>query len=135
MDEDDKELLIQTSERSKSNTHQIDKIEDRIKDIETEQKALYELTSSVKSMAENISDMKSDIKEVKKGQFDLSNKMDNQITDVKQQVQNMKDEPYNNYKKTKQSIKIQIITGIGKAIGIGLIGYICALIGAGIIQL
>ena len=47
----------------------------------------------------------------------------------------MKDEPYNNYKKTKQSIKIQIITGIGKAICIGLIGYICALIGAGIIQL
>ena len=81
--EDDKGLLIQTSERSKSNTHRIDKIEDRIKDIETEQKALYELTSSVKSMAENISDMKSDIKEVKKGQFDLSNKMDNQITDVK----------------------------------------------------
>lgn len=146
MNEDDKELLIQTTERSKSNTHQIDEIKEDIKQIKTDQKAIYDLTSSVKIIADNIQNMKDDIKEVKQGQSALSDKLDNQISDIKDDVQTrvddvskkvdeIKQEPYDEYKHTKNSIKIQILSGIGKAVGIGLIAYICALIGSGLIKL
>lgn len=146
MDEDDKELLIQTSERSKSNTHQIEEIKDNIKEIKQDQKAIYDLTTSVKIIAENVSNMKDDIKEVKQGQSLLSDKLDNQITDIKDDVQHKVDgvskkvneitqEPYNEYKQTKHDIKIKVFAEIGKVIGLGIIVYICGMIGSGVIKL
>lgn len=86
VNEDDKSLLIETSERAKSNTHQIEEIKSDIKDIKQEQKTIYELTSSVKVMADNLIHIQEDVKEIKQGQTDLSNKVDNQIKEIKTDV-------------------------------------------------
>lgn len=75
--------LAETAERGKSNTHQIEEIKENIKEIKTENKALYELTTSVKLIAQDMSSIKEDISEVKKGQVILSEKMDTEISKVK----------------------------------------------------
>ncbi len=146
MNEDDKELLIATSERSKSNTHQIDEIKADIKQIKDDQKAIYDLTTSVKVIAENVSNMKDDLKEVKQGQSDLSSKLDNQITEIKSDVETkvgsvndkvneLKLEPLEEMKKDKHTLKIELIKqAIGYALT-GLVAIVGTLIGSGVIKL
>ncbi len=135
MNEDEKTLLISTNERSKSNTHQIDEIKDDIKQIKDDQKAIYDLTTSVKIIAENVSNMKDDLKEVKQGQTSLSNKLDNQIQDVNNKVDELKLEPLEEMKKDKHTLKLEVLKqAIGYAIT-GLVAIVGTLIGSGVIKL
>lgn len=146
MNEDEKTLLISTSERSKSNTHQIDEIKADIKSIKEDQKLMYELTTSVKVISENLIGMKDDLKEVKQGQTDLSNKLDNQITEIKTDVESkvgnvndkvdkLKLEPLEEMKKDKHELRIEIAKQVIGYVITGLVGIIGALIGTGTIKL
>jgi len=135
MNEDEKTLLISTNERGKSNTHQIDEIKADIKTIKEDQKAIYDLTTSVKIIAENVSNMKDDLKEVKQGQINLSGKLDTQIQDVNNKVAELKLEPLEEMKKDKHDLKIEILKQSIGYIITGLVGVIGALIGTGTIKL
>ncbi|WP_099467718.1 hypothetical protein [Konateibacter massiliensis] len=75
--------LAEVEQRTKSNTHQIEDIKDEIKEIKSEQKAIYDIAASIKVMATSMDTMKDDLVEVKQGQKELSNKVDNQIDEVK----------------------------------------------------
>lgn len=86
MEDKDLVTLTETVERSKSNTHQIGEIKEEIKGMRDEQKAIYELTSSVKLIAQDMSSIKDSVDEVKQGQKSLEIQMDNQIADVKGQI-------------------------------------------------
>lgn len=81
----DKDLvtLTETSERAKSNTHQIDEIKEEIREIKSEQRAIYDIATSVKLIAQDMGSMKEAINEVKQGQSELSDKVDEQIKEVK----------------------------------------------------
>lgn len=146
MTEDEKVILIETEQRSKSNTDQIEEIKSDIKEIKQDQKAIYELTYSVKAIAENVANMKSDLKEVKQGQSDLSDKLDTQIKEIKtdvhtkmdtvnERVNNIEQEPYKNFKQTKREIIIKIASGIGIALATGILTFICTSISNGIIKI
>ena len=84
--------LTESTERSKSNTHQIEEMKIDIKDIKTENKALYELATSVKLIAQDMGSIKQDIAEVKNGQVDLAIKMDTEISKVKEDQCKIKDD-------------------------------------------
>lgn len=79
--------LTEVAERSKSNTYQIGEIKSEIKEIKSEQKALYDLTSSVRLIASDMSKVNESLDEVKQGQKDLTIKMDTQISEVKGQIE------------------------------------------------
>lgn len=61
--------------RSKSDQHRIDDLELEMDKMQETQIALVKLANGVDKMADQLVDMKSDIKEVKNGQRDLSNKV------------------------------------------------------------
>lgn len=61
--------------RSKSNEKRLTRHDEEIKEIKDKQEAIYELTSSVKSIAIDMSYIKKDISDVKKNQNDLHNKV------------------------------------------------------------
>lgn len=61
--------------RSKSDQHRIDDLESEMDKMQETQIALVKLANGVDKMADQLVDMKSDIKEVKNGQRDLSNKV------------------------------------------------------------
>jgi hypothetical protein len=124
MNEDDKELLISTSERAKSNTHQIEEIKADIKEIKEDNKAIYELTYSVKGILERMTDMKDNINDIKQGQENLSKKVDD-----------LEKKPYKEFEQTKHDIKVKVAVSIGGSVILGLIAYICGLIGSGAIKL
>ena len=108
MNEDDKRLLIETIERSKSNTHQIDDIKSDIKELQNKQEMIYDLTTSVKVMAENLSTVKDDVKEIKQGQSALSDKVDSQINEIKIDVDNKVETVKHNVKQIDDEGKFNI---------------------------
>ena len=61
--------------RCKSNEHRIDEHDKVIKELRDKQDAIYDLTSSVKSIATDMSYIKEDVKEVKSGQEKLNQKV------------------------------------------------------------
>lgn len=87
MDDKDIITLTEVAARSKSNTYAINELKEEMKEIKSEQKALYELTSSVKLIAQDMSYMKKSIDEVKQGQCKLTNKMDNRILELDNKIQ------------------------------------------------
>lgn len=67
--------IQEVDSRSKSNEHRIDDLELGMDKMQETQIALVKLANGVDKMADQLVDMKSDIKEVKTGQKDLSNKV------------------------------------------------------------
>ena len=61
--------------RCRSNEHRINEHDNQIKELHAKQDAIYELTSSVKSIATDMTYIKEDVKEVKSGQEKLNEKV------------------------------------------------------------
>ena len=62
----DEKILIETEQRSKSNTKRLDSLEDEIDDIKSEQKAIYEIASSVKVLVERVGHVEERVEETGK---------------------------------------------------------------------
>lgn len=95
------ELAIKVQEvqsRSRSNEHRIDEQDVKIKEIQTKQEAIYELTSSVKSIAQDMSYIKEDVGEVKAKQTELNDK-----------VTVLENRPFNETQKRVNAIKDKLI--------------------------
>lgn len=78
MDEDYTKMAVHIQEidsRSKSNEHRLDTHDNEIKELREKQDAIYDLTSSVKSIATDMTYIKEDVKEVKSGQDKLNEKV------------------------------------------------------------
>ena len=78
MDEKYTDLAVRleaVDSRCKSNEHRIDEHDNDIKELREKQDAIYDLTSSVKSIATDMTYIKEDVKEVKSGQAQLNEKV------------------------------------------------------------
>ena len=78
MDEKYTNLAIHVQEidsRSKSNEHRIDDLEHDMKETKEMQITLVKLANGVENMGNQLTDVKEDIQDVKKGQHELSNKV------------------------------------------------------------
>lgn len=78
MDEKYTDLAVHIQEvdsRSKSNEHRLNEHDKVIKELRERQDAIYDLTSSVKSIATDMTYIKEDVKEVKSGQAQLNDKV------------------------------------------------------------
>lgn len=63
--------LTQIDERSKSNTHRLDAVEEDIKDLKEKNNALYEINSNIRTLSEGILTVKNDIQEVRTEQGEM----------------------------------------------------------------
>ena len=78
MDENYTSMAVHIQEidsRSRSNEHRLDDHEKEIHKLQEKQDAIYDLASSVKSIAIDMTYIKEDMKEVKTGQDDLNEKV------------------------------------------------------------
>lgn len=78
MDENYTNLAVHIQEvdsRSRSNEHRLDDHDAEIRELRDKQDAIYDLTSSVKSIATDMTYIKEDVKEVKSGQDKLNEKV------------------------------------------------------------
>lgn len=78
MDENYTKLAVHIQEvdsRSRSNEHRLDDHDAVLRELREKQDAIYDLTSSVKSIATDMTYIKEDVKEVKSGQDKLNEKV------------------------------------------------------------
>ena len=97
--------------RCKSNEHRIDDHDNAISELRNRQEAIYDLTSSVKSIAQDMSYIKEDVGEVKTKQNELNDK-----------VAVLENRPANETKKRWDSISMELL----KLFIIGLAGFLLA---------
>ena len=97
--------------RCKSNEHRIDDHDNAISELRNRQEAIYDLTSSVKSIAQDMSYIKEDVGEVKAKQTELNDK-----------VTVLENRPANETKKRWDSISMELL----KLFIIGLAGFLLA---------
>ena len=93
MDEKYTELAVHIESvdaRCKSNEHRINDHDNDIKELREKQDAIYDLTSSVKSIATDMTYIKEDVQEVKSGQAQLNEKVtileNKPATEVKKRI-------------------------------------------------
>ena len=114
MDEKYTDLAVHVQEidsRCKSNEHRICDHDKAINELRNRQEAIYDLTSSVKSIAQDMSYIKEDVGEVKAKQNELNDK-----------VTVLENRPANETKKRWDSISMELL----KLFIIGLAGFLLA---------
>ena len=116
MDEKYTELAVHlesVDERCKSNEHRLNDHDTELKEIREKQDAIYDLTSSVKSIATDMTYIKEDVKEVKSGQAQLNEK-----------VTILENKPANESKKRIDEIKDKLLWLFIGGIAVGLLSTI-----------
>ena len=68
-----------------------DEIHDEIKEIRKQNESIYEIATSVKVMAQDIQGLRGDVQEVKMEQKDLNRKIDDEISVVKSDQNNLRE--------------------------------------------
>lgn len=121
------EKVVDADSRSKSAIKICEENKADIKELRDENKAIYELTYSVKSIAENMCSMKDDIAEVKQNQISLTDKVG--------MIEKNKDkEDADKWRKSKSTILDTVIKVIVTALISGFITVIATLIATGTIS-
>ena len=114
--------LIETEQRSKSNSHRIDSLEKDIDAIRSDQKAIYEIATSVQVIAERVTHIEEKVDETgvkldaqAEAWRETEKKLSAEITEAKQK-------PEHEIASNVSHIRLAIITAICTAIATGLLG-------------
>lgn len=116
MDENYTNLAVHIQEvdsRSRSNEHRLDDHDAELRELREKQDAIYDLTSSVKSIATDMTYIKEDVKEVKSGQDKLNEK-----------VTILENRPANETKKKLDGITEKLLWLIIGGIAVGVLSMI-----------
>lgn len=105
--------LQEVDSRSKSNEHRLNDHDKEIRELREKQDAIYDLTSSVKSIATDMTYIKEDVKEVKSGQDKLNEK-----------VTILENRPANETKKRIDGITEKLLWLIIGGVAVGLLATI-----------
>lgn len=100
------EKMVETEQRSKSNTKRLDEHDLKFKEINNKLEDTHELTYAIKEIATEVKLMREDV-----------NKLDTRVGNIEK-------EPVQDYKEVKKAIRNQIICTIVGAIIGGLIALI-----------
>ena len=114
MDEKYTELAVRVQDvdsRCKSNEHRLNNHDKDIEELRSRQEAIYDLTSSVKSIAQDMSYIKEDVGEVKAKQTELNDK-----------VTILENKPAQETKRRWDSISMELL----KLLIVGLAGFLLA---------
>ena len=124
MTEQETVMLIETEQRSKSNAHRIDNIELELKEIQSEQKAIYKIATSVELIAQRVSNIEDKVD-------DTNRKVDSQTKawqeterKLSEKVNETEAKPYRQIASNVNTVKVAIITCVCTLLVSGIIGAI-----------
>ena len=124
MTEKERTILIETEQRSKSNSHRIDDIEEDIKEMKEENKAIYRIATSVEVMAEKLGNIEEKVDETKR-KVDETAKAQRATEDrFLQRVAEIENAPAVQTAKNINEIKVKVITAIITFLVTGILGSI-----------
>ena len=121
MTEQETVLLIETEQRCKSNTHRIDNLEGELKEIQSEQKAIYKIATSVE--LSNIEGKVDDTNRKVDAQAKAWQETERKLSEKVNETEN---KPYKQIANNVNTVKVAIITCICTLLVSGIIGAIIA---------
>ena len=119
MTEQETVLLIETEQRCKSNTHRIDNLEGELKEIQSEQKAIYKIATSVELIAQRVSNIEGKVDDQAKAWQETERKLSEKVNETE-------NKPYKQIANNVNTVKVAIITCISTLLVSGIIGAIIA---------
>ena len=126
MTEHEKIILIETEQRSKSNSHRIDSMELELRDVKNDQKAIYKIATSVEVIAQRMTNIEEKVDNLggkveaqAKAWRDAELKLEEKVTEVEVR-------PYKEVSKNVNSVRVAIITAICTLLATGLVGALVA---------
>lgn len=126
MTEQETVMLIETEQRSKSNAHRLDNMELELKEIQSEQKAIYKIATSVELIAQRVSNIEDKVD-------DTNRKVDSQTKawqeterKLSEKVSETEAKPYRQIANNVNTVKVAIITCVCTLLVSGIIGAIVA---------
>ena len=124
MTEQETVMLIETEQRSKSNAHRLDSMELKLKEIQSEQKAIYKIATSVELIAQRVSNIEDKVD-------DTNRKVDSQTKawqeterKLSEKVSETEAKPYRQIANNVNTVKVAIITCVCTLLVSGIIGAI-----------
>lgn len=103
------QMITETATRSKHNEQEIERIQSDIVEIQKENRALYDIVTSIKIIAQDMTYIKKDIETVKTNQ-----------TDLREQISDLRSSP----NKTKALWYDKAVGAVLGAIGMAVLGYV-----------
>ena len=126
MTEQETVMLIETEQRSKSNAHRLDNMELELKEIQSEQKAIYKIATSVELITQRVSNIEDKVD-------DTNRKVDSQTKawqeterKLSEKVSETEAKPYRQIANNVNTVKVAIITCVCTLLVSGIIGAIVA---------
>ena len=121
MTEQEKIILIETEQRSKSNSHRIDNMETELRDVKNDQKAIYKIATSVEVIAQRMTNIEEKVD-------NLGNKVESQAKawrdaelKLEEKVTEAEVRPLKEVSKNVNSVKVAIITAVCTLLATGLV--------------
>lgn len=124
MTDGEKVTLIETEQRSKSNTHRIENIETEMKEMKNDNKAMYELATSVRVMAERQGNMEDKLDEISDKVDETSKAQKDTEVRFLQKINEVENKPNSLTADNVNKIKVSIITAIFTFLATGALGAI-----------
>lgn len=116
--------LIETEQRSKSNTHRIDNIEAELKEIKNDQKAIYSIATSVEVIAQRVSNIEEKVDDTNNkvaAQTKAWQETERKLADKVNEAEN---KPYKQIANNVNSVKVAVISCICTLLVSGIIGAV-----------
>jgi chromosome segregation ATPase len=109
--------ITENSERSKSNCHRIDEIEEDIKSLQEDNRALYEMSASIKTLTDGVVSIKADVKDIK-----------NDYGEMKSEIQDIKNTPIKTKAGFVDNVGKLIFTAVVTGVVAFVLGQVCPVI-------
>ena len=117
-------ILIETEQRCKSNSHRLDAVEEEIRDIKNEQKAIYKIATSVELIAQRVSNIESKVDDTNRKVDAQTKAWQETEKKLSEKVSETENKPYKDIAKNVNSVKLAVITAIWTLLATGIVSAI-----------
>lgn len=122
MTEAERIILIESEQRAKSNSHRIDKLEEDMKEMKDENKAIYKIATSVEVMAEKLGNIEDKVDETNRKVDETARAQRATEERFMERIENVENRPANQIAKNVNEIKVKAITAVVTFLITGLLG-------------
>jgi DNA repair ATPase RecN len=117
-------ILIETEQRSKSNTHRLDAMEADMREIKNDQKAIYKIATSVEVIAQRVSNIEDKVDDTN----DKVNAQTKAWQETERRLTEAQNEPNKRIANNVNSLKLAIITAVCTFLATGIVDALVLLL-------
>lgn len=117
-------ILIETEQRSKSNSHRIDGVKNDLEKIKEENKAIYRIATSVEVMAEKLGNIEDKVDETKRKVDETAEAQRISEKRFLQRIAEIENAPAGQTARNVNEVKIKVVTAVVTFLITGVLGVL-----------